>query len=130
MNTIFKLKKCILCVLILLFACFSCKQRQKPELSLSRYIVDLGYVDRDSIYEDSVYIYNRGRKEMHISSVMPDCECITPTSFKQVVPAGDSCLLNFTLNTKNKEGAIENLIIIEANTDSAIHFVQIHANIK
>lgn len=130
MNNIFKLKNYTLCMLILLFGCFSCKQRQKPELFLSRYVVDFGFINPDSTYENCIYIYNKGEKELHISSVIPDCGCIIPTLSKQVVPAGDSCWLNFTLNTKNKEGTIENLIIIEANTDSAIHFIQIHANIK
>ena len=50
--------------------------------------------------------------------------------YRRIIVPGDSTVLHFSLDTKEKIGKIENYIIIEANTDSVVHYVRLLATVE
>lgn len=118
---------------VLVFAiclCCSCKERKHQNLVLSKYEFNFGIVKHGDICSDCVTLYNTGNMDLHIKRVNGDCRCTTLAIDRRTIVPGDSTKLHFSLDTKEKEGDIENFIIIEANTDSVVHYVRLLATIK
>lgn len=108
----------------------SCSHTESQNLVLSKYQYDFGKVKQGELCNGQVKLYNLGQKVVHISKVVGDCSCTTAFIVNRTIAKGDSTILHFTLNTKNKKGEIENFVIVEANTDSILHYVKLTANVE
>ena len=117
--------------LIILIVCFSCKQYRKPEMSLSSYIHDFGTINSDSIYCDSITLTNVGDDKLEIGEIETECGCTHASVDKNELNPKEFCTLRFFFNPKGKGiGPQEELIIINANTDSLFYIMQIKAVIQ
>jgi hypothetical protein len=101
--------------------------KKKPELHLSIEDYDFGEIKTDSIYTGSVIITNSGNAPLVIDDINPGCGCTSVNVTKNIILPEDTCLLNFSYNTRNKKGFQENYIILTTNTDSVVHLLQINA---
>ncbi len=108
----------------------SCENETRHNLVLSRYQYNFGTVKQGDLCTGQVKVYNKGTADIHISQVKGDCGCTTVYIDRHTIVCNDSTTLHFTLDTKNKQGDIENFIIIEANTDSVVHYVQVLATVE
>ena len=106
----------------------SCKEKG-PNLILSKYDYDCGIVPEGITCNGNITIYNRGDKPIFINDIYPDCNCIKVDIDKKEIARNDSASIQFTLNTDGKEGEIDHIVTLEANTDSIIHFFTIRASV-
>ncbi len=106
-----------------------CGQHQEPHLVLSSYQYDFGKVKRGKVCTGEIYVYNRGNAILKINRFHADCSCTQVSINKRHIAAGDSAILKFSLDTRNKTGEANNIIIIEANTDSLVHYAEIQATV-
>ena len=108
----------ILGLIVILLICVSCNQKRKAEMSLSSYTHDFGIISSDIICRDSIIITNVGNARLEIGE-------------KYELNPDESCSLHFSFNPKGKGlGAKEELIIINANTDSLFYILQVKAIIQ
>ena len=112
-----------------LVSLMACHDDKPPRVLLSRYAFDFGEVAEGVIILDSFKVYNKGGGELYIRRVVGDCNCTTAAINKHVLPKGDSTTIHFKLDTKGKIGDVEQCVIIEANTDSTIHYIMLRANV-
>ena len=99
--------------IIIPIVCLSCKQDRKAEVSLSSYVYDFGMISPDSIYCDSIILTNVGDAKLDIGEIETGCGCTYASIDKYELT-----------------GPKEELIIINANTDSLFYFLQIKATIR
>ncbi|MBB4044289.1 DUF1573 domain-containing protein [Bacteroides reticulotermitis] len=117
--------------IIILIICVSCKQNRKAELSLSSYSHDFGTIGADRIYHDSIIITNVGNAKLEIGTIETGCGCTQASVDKYELNPNESCPLRFSFSPKGKgAGPNEELIIINANTDSLFYILQIKATIQ
>lgn len=108
----------------------ACSNNHKPDLSLSTYVYDFNILDKNIIYEGSAIIKNTGNGELTITHIDAGCICTKASVTKNVIQRGDTCKLNFTYNTQDKDGVQEQIICIVANTDSLVHLLSIKAFVR
>lgn len=109
----------------------ACKQEREAELSLSSYLYDFGTITPDSIYRDSITLTNVGNAILEIGEIETGCGCTHASVDKYELEPKESCALHFSFNPRGKgTGLKEELIIINANTDSLFYFLQIKATIR
>lgn len=118
-----------LILLLLAILLLSCSNQTTPKLVLSDYSINLGNIREGTRCKGEIKIWNDGEHELHISKISTDCSCTDATIDKPSINKGDTSLIYYTLDTTHKYGDIENYIFIEANTDSAFHFVQLKAHV-
>lgn len=117
-------------LIIILMMC-SCKQNRKAELVLSSYMHDFGMIYSDRIYSDSITLTNVGNTLLEIDGVETGCGCTKAFVDRYELSPKESCTLHFSFNPKGKgTGLKEELIIINANTDSLFYILQIKATIR
>ena len=112
-------------VFILLVVAFFCIVSSSCENEF-----EYGKVRKGTICTGSVVLYNKSKKDIHIQRVNGDCGCTYVVIDKRKITPGDSTILHFSLDTKNKKDEIENFIIIEANTDTIVHYVRLLATVE
>ena len=115
--------------LLLLIVIISCINQTTPDLVLSDYSIQIDSVREGSVCRGEIKVWNKGEQELHISNISTDCSCTDATIDKTSICKGDTSRIYYSLNTSHKYGDIENYIFIEANTDSAFHFIQIKAHV-
>ena len=109
----------------------ACKQEREAELSLSSYLYDFGTITPDSIYRDSITLTNVGNAILEIGEIETGCGCTHASVDKYELEPKESCALHFSFNPRGKgTGLKEELIIINANTDSLFYILQIKAIIQ
>ena len=109
----------------------ACKQEREAELSLSSYLYDFGTITPDSIYRDSITLTNVGNAILEIGEIETGCGCTHASVDKYELEPTESCALHFSFNPRGKgTGLKEELIIINANTDSLFYILQIKAIIQ
>lgn len=117
-------------ILSLLTLTIGCQPKKSPRLVFSKYEIDFGKVGEGTNCSTSVTIYNKGNAKLNLLNVGTDCPCTKVQVANRTIDAGDSTILHITLETKGKVGDTENFVIIQANTDSTIHYIPIIAHIK
>lgn len=121
----------ILGLIVILMICVSCNQKRKAEVSLSSYTHDFGIISSDIICRDSITITNVGNARLEIGEIETGCGCTQASVEKYELNPDESCSLHFSFNPKGKGlGAKEELIIINANTDSLFYILQVKAIIQ
>ena len=122
--------KCLtgLCLLFCLFV-MACNNDVAPRLLVSKYKYDFGAVKEGTVCTGEVTVYNKGKEDLLVRNVAADCGCTKVFIDKTKIEGGDSTTLHFSIDTSHKLGEVEYNAIIEANTDSAIHFVQLFADV-
>ena len=110
--------------IIIPIVCLSCKQDRKAEVSLSSYVYDFGMIS-------SIILTTVGDAKLDIGEIETGCGCTYASIDKYELNPKESCALHFSFNPKGKgTGPKEELIIINANTDSLFYFLQIKATIR
>lgn len=121
----------IIGLMVILMLYVSCKQDRKAEVALSSYTHDFGTIGSDSICRDSITITNVGNAKLEIGEIETGCGCTKASVEKYELNPKESCLLRFSFNSKGKgTGPKEELIIINANTDSLFYILQIKAFVQ
>jgi len=121
----------IIGLVVILIMCISCNQKRKAEVSLSSYTHDFGIIGSDSICRGSIIITNVGNAKLEIGEIETGCGCTQASVDKYELSPKEWCPLHFSFNPKGKgEGEKEELIIINANTDSLFYILQIKATIQ
>lgn len=115
--------KIVIVFFLLLTAC----QQKKPVLQLSAYCYDFKELQKNNHYNGCVIIKNTGNDTLKIFQTDTGCGCTKASVTKNLLQPHDSCILNFTYNTENKQGAQEEYVGIYANTDSLVHLLKIKA---
>ena len=83
------------------------------------------------ICRDSITITNVGNARLEIGEIETGCGCTQASVEKYELNPDESCSLHFSFNPKGKgAGAKEELIIINANTDSLFYILQVKAIIQ
>ncbi len=118
--------KAILTFLLLAVTLSACKEKA-PNLILSKYTCDLGQVYEGNIIDGNVTVYNKGGKTLFINDIYPDCNCVKVEISKREIAKNDSATVHFSINTARKDGEVEHIVTLHANTDSVIHFFTINA---
>ena len=121
----------ILGLIVILLICVSCNQKRKAEVSLYSYTHDFGIISSDIICRDSITITNVGNARLEIGEIETGCGCTQASVEKYELNPDESCSLHFSFNPKGKGlGPKEELIIINANTDSLFYILQVKAIIQ
>lgn len=121
----------IIGIIVILIMSISCNQKRKAEVSLSSYTHDFGIISSDSICRDSIMITNVGNAKLVIGEIETGCGCTQASVDKEELAPKESCPLRFSFNPKGKgTGDKEELIIINANTDSLFYILQIKATVQ
>lgn len=114
-----------------MIACISCNKNKKAEIALSSYSYNFGVIAPDSICHGNITITNVGNAQLKIGEIETGCECTQASIDKDELSPKESCNLHFSFNPKGKgPGEKEELIIINANTDSLFYILQIKAIIQ
>lgn len=117
--------------IIIMMICLSCKQHRKAEVLLSSYVYDFGTIGSDRIYCDSITLTNVGNGKLEIGEIETGCGCTQASVDKYELNPKEFCTLHFSFNPKGKgTGLKEELIIINANTDSLFYILQIKAIVQ
>lgn len=122
------MKKCVflVCLISLLI---SCTTANAPQLVLSRYELDFGKVTEGTSCSGTVSVYNKGNEPLHLLNIATDCPCTKVLVDNKNIVGEDSTSLHVTLDTNGKLGPIENYVVIQANTDTTIHYITVSAEI-
>ncbi|MCD8187009.1 MAG: DUF1573 domain-containing protein [Rikenellaceae bacterium] len=116
---------------VIVFIFIACKPSGPLRLELSTYSYDFGIITTDSIYAGEVTLTNSGDEALKIGPVNTGCGCTKASAEKYRLEPGESCLLRFTYDPKNKgAGEREEYVIINANTDSLFHILQVRAILR
>lgn len=121
--------KIITYIFTLIFLLWNC-QNKKPKLQLTDYIYEFKGIEPNKNYVGSSIIKNTGNNTLKILEIGTGCGCTQASISKNTIFPGDTCQLNFTYNTQNKQGFQEEFICIYANTDSLVHLLKIKAFIN
>lgn len=103
---------------------------QGPQVVFSKYVIDFGKINEGITCDTSVMLYNTGDKQLKIFSATTDCGCTKVYMNQKSLNAGDSAALHISLNTKNKSGNTENFVVIQANTDTTLHYIKVISDVK
>lgn len=121
----------IMLALMTIITVSSCKEGSDyTEFSISKRVFSFENVKAGEVCLDSFFIKNDGEKTSIIKKAYGDCSCLKVKMTKNVVRPGETAKVNFSLNTKNKYGHEKNFILIEANTDSMLHYVTIISDVS
>lgn len=123
------MKRTATLIAILCFA-FGCRQAQRPQLSLSTYNYDFGVVDSAMQYSGSVTLLNCGNANLQIEKVITGCGCTSAQCSVNTLAPGETGVLRFTYDTKDKTGEQNQFITIIANTDSLVHIFRLSAIVE
>ena len=105
----------------------ACQHSQKPILQLSTYCYNFYELQKNKNYLGNVMIKNTGNDTLKIFQIGTSCGWTDASITQKLLQPQDSCTLNFTYNTQNKQGIQEEYISIYANTDSLVHLLKIKA---
>lgn len=123
------MKKIINLVAVLCFA-FGCRQAKRPQLLLSTYNYDFGVIDSAVQYAGSVTLLNCGNADLLIEKINTGCGCTSVECSENTIAPGETGVLRFTFDTKNKTGEQNQFISIIANTDSLVHILKLTAFVE
>lgn len=97
--------------------------KPETEVYIDKRIIELGDIDKDKIYRNSVRITNRGKVDLHIADVESSCDCTQVEYEKQVLPPSETLELHITFHPEEK-GYFERYILIHCNvSDSPIEIL-------
>lgn len=123
------MKKYIIWICIVYSVICSCTTVNAPQLILSRYELDFGKVMEGTPCIGTVSIYNRGNELLHLQNIATDCPCTKVLVDNRNIAENDSTSLHITLETNGKLGLTENYVVIQANTDTTIHYITVRSEI-
>lgn len=97
--------------------------KPETEVYIDKRIIELGDIDKDKIYRNSVRITNRGKVDLYIADVESSCDCTQVEYEKQVLPPSETLELHITFHPEEK-GYFERYISIHCNvSDSPIEIL-------
>lgn len=120
----------VIIIAIVLYLTCGCRQIQRPQLLLSTYNYDFGVVDSAMVYSGSVTLLNCGSANLQIEQINTGCGCTSAQCTKNTIAPGETGVLRFTFDTKNKTGEQSQFISIIANTDSLVHILKLTAFVE
>lgn len=122
------LKNCLL-FFILQYVLTSCLSNDKPDLILSKYQINFGCVREGTQCSADIKLYNKGKRVLILNLLTTDCSCAKALVDNKIIAPKDSTVVHVLLNTSDKNGNNENFVIIQANTDTVLHYVSIVSNV-
>ena len=130
-SKIMKMKKILKQSLFIIISSMlvSCTFTKKPNMILSNYQIKFGEVKEGSQCSADIKLYNRGSDILNIRTITTDCSCTNALIDNKNIAPNDSTTIHLLLNTKGKNGDNENFVIIQANTDTVIHYISVLSNV-
>lgn len=86
-----------------------------PKLEMSELKWDFGIIPRAGKVTHNYIIKNAGKDTLKIKSVHKSCGCTTVPLQKDVIPPGDTALLQVTFNAASYQGPVAKVIYLESN---------------
>ena len=124
-SKIMKMKKILKQSLFIIISSMlvSCTFTKKPNMILSNYQIKFGEVKEGSQCSADIKLYNRGSDILNIRTITTDCSCTNALIDNKNIAPNDSTTIHVLLNTKG------NFVIIQANTDTVIHYISVLSNV-
>ncbi|MCM1163313.1 MAG: DUF1573 domain-containing protein [Muribaculaceae bacterium] len=107
----------------------SCSYVKKPDLKLSDYEINLGDIAEDTQAYQEAKLYNKGNDKLVLRTVTTDCSCTKVKIDNMTILPNDSTTIHISFDSTGKDGPSENFVIIEANTDTIIHYIHVVSNV-
>lgn len=120
--------KLILLLFISIIA-VSCSYVKKPDLKLSDYEINFGDIAEDTQAYQEAKLYNGGNDKLVVRTITTDCSCTKVKIDNKTILPNDSTTIHISFDSTGKDGPSENFIIIEANTDTVIHYIHLKSNV-
>ena len=86
-------------VMLLLVLIFAGQVLAKPELTIKSSEFDFGYSPYNAKISHSFWLYSTGDETVNIEKVITGCGCTKAPLTKNIIPPGDSALLEIIFNT-------------------------------
>lgn len=109
--------------LISILNCFSCKninslkKTEKPVLSFSGQIINVGDIKSGIAFSGMFAIKNTGNLKLKIEDISTDCACTVAEITQKEISPGDSVLIHYKINP-HTIGFFQQKIIIQNNSDN------------
>lgn len=91
------------------------ESRIAPLLLLDANAVDMGRARQGISLEKEVVIKNKGKKELNIRAVQPNCKCISIVLSQNKIPVGGEARLKIQLKSEGRTGTQQKAITIYSN---------------
>lgn len=105
----------------------SCRQETKhniPHESTTVRIdsadVNIGGVRPRTSHSVPYKIYNTGQQPLHITHILPSCECTQATYNKQITPPGEYVTVTLTYEAEDFSGSFFRTAEVECNVDTSV----------
>ena len=91
------------------------ESRLAPVLLLEANTIDLGRARQGTGLEKEVVIKNKGKKELSIRAVQPNCKCISLTLSQNKMPSGGEARLKIQMKSEGRTGTQQKAVTIYSN---------------
>jgi len=110
--------------MLLLVLIFAGQVLAKPELTLKSSKFDFGYSPYNTKISHSFWLYSTGDETVNIEKVITGCGCTKAPLSTNIIPPGDSALLEIIFNTnKYKNRVVKSPKIISNASEQKITFI-------
>lgn len=116
-------------ITIAAFILTSCSYISKPNLVLSTHEIDFGNIDENEQGVAETKVYNKGNETLLIRAITTDCSCTQANIDNKTIAPNDSATIHIKFDSTGKDGMTENFVVIEANTDTVIHYIRVVSNV-
>lgn len=86
-----------------------------PQLKIAETSLDFGKIQQGQRAEREVIITNNGKKELILKSLQGNCSCVTATSSKNALKAGESATIKIAFNSSERKGSQQKAVTIYSN---------------
>ncbi len=105
-------------LMLLVILIFSGQAMAKPELTITSSQFDFGYAPYNTKISHSFWLFSTGDETLKIEKIITGCGCTKAPLTKNIIPPGDSALLEIIFNTnKYKNRVIKSPKIISNASD-------------
>lgn len=105
----------------------ACHRRAEPEIvyeptdvAVDQDEVDLGEISPGTKHDAEYKIRNSGKHTLHISNVLPSCDCTTAKCDKQDAEPGEHVTVTLTYKAEDFSGFVYRTAEVECNTEEPV----------
>ncbi|WP_111708377.1 DUF1573 domain-containing protein [Lutibacter citreus] len=100
-----------------------------PIIEFDKTEYNFGEVTEGDLVEGSFTITNKGKVPLIITNAKATCGCTVPTWPKEEIMPGESAPLNFTFNSRGREGKQSKSITLQTNTEKISEIIRIKGTV-
>jgi len=110
-----------------IFLLQACHRKVEPEIvyeptevTVDADEVDIGEIGPGAKHDVKYKIHNSGKHTLHISNVLPSCECTTAKCDKQDAEPGEHVTVTLTYKAEDFSGFVYRTAEVECNTEEQV----------